>query len=114
MNTVALVRDALRRFLPLVIGGPAIITLVAQPARAASLEDYYRTMMTVHACELIVDEGQWERLTLAIEEKISSTNASSDTVDGIFERVGDEMRDNLEAYCSDNADDATAVLSNLT
>jgi hypothetical protein len=92
-----------------------VVAFSAAPAgaSAATLEDYYRTMMTIRACEMVITEEDWDRLTSAIEDRISNTDTSSESVNGIFQQVGNEMRDNLEAYCADNTAAATAVLADL-
>ena len=82
-------------------------------ASAATLEDYYRTMMTIRACEMVITEEDWNKLTSAIEERIASNDTSSESVNGIFQQVGNEMRDNLENYCADNTAAASAVIADL-
>ena len=91
----------------------AALSAVPSGASAAALEDYYRTMMTIRACEMVITEEDWDRLTSTIEDRISNTDTSSESVNGIFQQVGNEMRDNLEAYCAANVADATAVLADL-
>ncbi len=91
----------------------AAFATVPTGASAATLEVYYRTMMTIRACEMVITEEDWDRLTSTIEDRISNTDTSSESVNGIFQQVGDEMRDNLEAYCAANTADATAVLADL-
>ena len=91
------------------------VALAAAPnsATAATLEDYYRTIMTIRACEMVITEEDWDKLTSAVEEKVANNDTSSETVNGIFQQVGNEMRDNLENYCADNTAAASAVIADL-
>ena len=70
--------------------------------------------MTIRGCEMVVSEEDWENLTVEIEQTVSGTGASSDAVNGIFDSIKSEMSVDLEAYCTDHADDVAEVLSDLS
>jgi phage-related minor tail protein len=105
--------DKLITPLVLVAGATLAMGAFATSAAAASLANLYETMMTIRACEIVVTEEDWEKLTVEIEQMVSQTNASSDSVNGIFDDIKSEMSVNLETYCTDHADEVTVVLNSL-
>jgi hypothetical protein len=97
----------------LVAGTTLALSSFSTAAYAVSLDELYTTMMTIRGCETVVSEEDWENLTFAIEQTVSNSGASSDTVNGIFDDIKSQMSADLAAYCTDHADDVTAVLEAL-
>lgn len=105
--------DKLITPLVLVAGATLAMTAFSAPAAAVSLDDLYTTMMTIRGCEMTVTEEDWENLTVEIEQAVSITSASSETVNGIFDEIKSQMSVDLPAYCADHADDVAQVLADL-
>ncbi|WP_162914283.1 hypothetical protein [Taklimakanibacter lacteus] len=83
------------------------------PARAESLETYYKVLIAVRKCELSVDEVQLSKLQDIIETRVTNTDASSDTINDIFDNIAADIGDDTPAFCTAYTDTALSVLENL-
>lgn len=85
----------------------------ANAASAATLDDYYKTLMTVKTCELEVAEDDMGALQTAIESKVIATGASSETISAIFTDLSNSMGEDVASYCSAEAALALEVIDAL-
>lgn len=87
--------------------------LSAIPARAETLETYYKVLIAVRKCELSVDEAQLSKLQDIIETSVTNTDASSDSIDGIFDNIAADIGGDTPAFCADYSDTALSILATL-
>jgi hypothetical protein len=87
--------------------------LSSAPAQATSLTTYYKTLIAVRKCELPVEDDDVAKLQEAIENKVTALDASSDTINSIFDDLAAEVGTDTEAFCSDFGDEALEILSQL-
>lgn len=85
----------------------------AAPAQAESLETYYKVLIAVRKCELTVDEVQLSKLQDIIETRVTNTDASSDTINDIFDNIAADIGSDTPAFCSAYSDTAFSILANL-
>jgi hypothetical protein len=72
-------RESIRRRCITVGIGVAVAVAACPLAHATTLTDYYKTLMAVRKCELVVEDESIAKLQAAIENKVTSVDASSDT-----------------------------------
>lgn len=85
----------------------------AVPARAETLATYYKVLIAVRKCELSVDETQLGRLQDIIETRVTNTDASSDTINSIFDEIASDIGDDTPAFCAAYGDTALSILQSL-
>jgi hypothetical protein len=96
------------------IAAAAIACLAgANAASAATLDDYYKTLMTVKTCELEVAEDDMGALQTAIENKVIATGASSETINAIFTGLNNAIGEDVASYCAAEAAAALEVIDAL-
>jgi hypothetical protein len=83
------------------------------PARAETLETYYKVLIAVRKCELSVDETQLSKLQDIIETRVTNTDASSETIDSIFDNIATDIGGDTPAFCADYSDTALTILATL-
>lgn len=88
------------------IGGTA-------PAHAETLNTYYKVLIAVRKCELSVEEGQLSRLQEIIENRVTDTDASSDTINNIFDDIAADIGTDTPAFCADYSGTALSILATL-
>ena len=95
--------------------GAAVLALLigAAPASAATLNIYYKTLMTVKTCELTVSEEAMGSLQTAIENKVTDIGASSDTIDAIFTSLNAAIGSDVAGYCAAESSAALVVIGGL-
>jgi hypothetical protein len=93
----------------------AVIALLtgANVASAATLDDYYKALMTVKTCELEVAEDDMGALQTAIENKVIATGASSETINAIFTDLNNAIGEDIASYCAAEAAAALEVIDTL-
>lgn len=91
----------------------AVMT-AASPAGATTLSTYYKTLMAVRKCELTVEEEDMAKLHEAIENKVTNIEATSDTINGIFESIATEIGDDTAQFCTDYSATALVVIQDLS
>lgn len=85
----------------------------AAPAQAETLTTYYKVLIAVRKCELSVDEGQLARLQEIIENRVTDTDASSDTINSVFDDIAADIGNDTPAFCADYSGTALAILATL-
>jgi hypothetical protein len=85
----------------------------AQPAQAESLNTYYKVLIAVRKCELSVEETQLSRLQEIIENRVTDTDASSETIDAIFDEIAADIGTDTPAFCAAYGDTAISILATL-
>jgi hypothetical protein len=85
----------------------------ANAASAATLSDYYKTLMTVKTCELEVAEDDVGALQTAIENKVIATGASSETIGAIFTNLSAAIGEDVASYCAAETAAALEVIDAL-
>jgi hypothetical protein len=91
----------------------AAFILYAGSASAATLNTYYRALITVKTCELEVSEDAMGSLQTAIENKVTETGASSGTINAIFVSLNTEIGGDAASYCSAQSEAALEVINAL-
>lgn len=85
----------------------------AQPAQAESLNTYYKVLIAVRKCELSVEETQLARLQEIIENRVTDTDASSETINAIFDEIAADIGTDTPAFCAAYSDTAISILATL-
>lgn len=85
----------------------------AVPARAETLNTYYKVLIAVRKCELSVDETQLARLQEIIENRVTDTDASADTINAIFDEIAADIGSDTPAFCAAYSDTALSILATL-
>jgi hypothetical protein len=85
----------------------------AAPAQAETLNTYYKVLIAVRKCELTVDEVQLARLQDIIENRVTDTDASSATIDAIFDEIAADIGSDTQAFCTDYSETALSILATL-
>jgi len=83
------------------------------PAQAETLNTYYKVLIAVRKCELSVDETQLARLQEIIENRVTDTDASADTINAIFDQIASEIGTDTPAFCADYSETALSILATL-
>jgi uncharacterized protein YoxC len=83
------------------------------PALAETLNTYYKVLIAVRKCELSVDETQLARLQEIIENRVTDTDASSDTINAIFDQIAAEIGNDTPTFCTAYSDTALSILASL-
>jgi hypothetical protein len=83
------------------------------PAQAETLNTYYKVLIAVRKCELDVDETQLGRLQEIIENRVTDTDASSDTINAIFDDIAADIGSDTQAFCTDYSETALSILASL-
>lgn len=83
------------------------------PAQAETLSTYYKVLIAVRKCELNVDEMQLAELQDIIENRVTDTDASSDTIDAIFDEIAADIGTDTQVFCADYSETALSILANL-
>lgn len=92
----------------------ALVFLIASgPASAATLNTYYKTLMTVKTCELSVSEDAMGALQAAIENKVTDIGASSETINDIFTDLNAAIGDDVAGYCAAESSAALEIIGTL-
>lgn len=95
----------------------ALVTLTfitwTTPAEAETLNTYYKVLIAVRKCELSVDEAQLARLQEIIENRVTDTDASSDTINAIFDQIASDIGSDTPAFCAAYSDTALSILATL-
>jgi hypothetical protein len=91
----------------------AVFLIGSGPVSAATLDTYYKTLMTVKTCELEVSEDAMGSLQAAIENKVTETEASSETINAIFTSLNAAIGDNVAEYCEAESPAALEILNAL-
>ena len=109
------------------LGACAIGGLPATAANAATLEQLYRTQMTLRKCKpapeakaeeqtaptLVASKEKAGKLNSAIEEQVAFTNAGDGDFDAIFNRLNREVASDVAAFCTASVPVAQDVLASL-
>lgn len=90
----------------------ALLT-ISGPASAATLNTYYKTLMTVKTCELPVSEDAMGALQTAIENKVTDLGASSETINEIFADLNAAIGDDVVGYCAAESSAALEIIGTL-
>lgn len=89
----------------------------AMPAQAdnqaESLETYYKVLIAVRKCELSVEEDQLGKLQDLIETRVTNTDASSDTINDIFDNIAADIGSDTPTFCAAYSETALSILANL-
>lgn len=85
----------------------------AVPARAETLNTYYKVLIAVRKCELEVDETQLARLQEIIENRVTDTDASADTINAIFDEIAADIGSDTPAFCAAYSGTALSILATL-
>ncbi len=88
------------------IGGTA-------PAQAETLTTYYKVLLAVRKCELSVDDEHLARLQEIIENRVTDTDASSETINDIFDDLAADIGTDTQSFCTDYSGTAIAILETL-
>jgi hypothetical protein len=91
----------------------AVFMGTAAPAGAETLNTYYKTLIAVRKCELSVDEIQLAKLQEIIENRVTDTDASSDTINAVFDQIAAEIGDDTPAFCAAYSETALSLLATL-
>ncbi len=83
------------------------------PARAETLNTYYKVLIAVRKCELSVDEMQLAKLQEIIENRVTDTDASADTINAIFDEIAADIGSDTPAFCTAYSDTALSILATL-
>ena len=83
------------------------------PARAETLNTYYKSLITVRKCELSVDDAQLAKLQEIIENRVTATDASSNAINEIFDQVTAEIGSDTPAFCATYSATALSLLASL-
>lgn len=86
---------------------------VSAPAQAETLSTYYKVLIAVRKCELSVEEMQLSRLQDIIENRVTDTDTSSDTINNIFDEIARDIGNDTPTFCADYSDTALAILQSL-
>lgn len=84
-----------------------------QPARAETLHTYYKVLIAVRKCELSVEEEQLAHLQEIIENRVTDTDASSETINSIFDEIAADIGTDTPAFCTAYGDTALSILATL-
>jgi hypothetical protein len=106
-------RGSISRLCLSVLFGASVTASAFPVAHAFTLSQYYKTLMAVRKCELVVEDEAVANLQAAIENKVTSVEASSDTLNGIFDELAAEIGDDTEAFCTDFGGEALEILNQL-
>lgn len=85
----------------------------AVPAQAETLETYYKVLIAVRKCELTVEETQLAHLQEIIENRVTDTDASSETIDAVFNNIAADIGTDTPAFCAAYGDTALSILATL-
>lgn len=86
---------------------------VGTPAQAETLTTYYKVLIAVRKCELSVEEVQLARLQDIIENRVTDTDTSTDTINGIFDEIARDIGSDTPAFCAAYGDRALEILQSL-
>lgn len=86
---------------------------VSAPAQAETLSTYYKVLIAVRKCELSVEEIQLARLQDIIENRVTDTDTSTDTINSIFDGIAQDIGSDTPAFCAAYSDTALAILQSL-
>jgi hypothetical protein len=84
-----------------------------QPAQAETLSTYYKVLIAVRKCGLSVEEEHLARLQEIIENRVTDTDASSDTINAIFDEIAADIGSDTPAFCAAYSDTALSILATL-
>jgi hypothetical protein len=87
--------------------------LCAGPASAETLSTYYKTLMTVKTCELEASEDAMGSLQAAIENKVTEIEASSETINAIFDDLNAAVSGDTTEYCAAESAAALEIINAL-
>lgn len=85
----------------------------AAPARTETLTTYYKVLIAVRKCELAVDDLQLARLQEIIENRVTDTDASSDTINAIFDNIAADIGSDTPTFCAAYSESALSILATL-
>jgi hypothetical protein len=85
----------------------------AQPAHAETLHTYYKVLIAVRKCELSVEEEQLAHLQEITENRVIDTDASSETINAIFDEIAADIGTDTPAFCTAYSDTALSILATL-
>lgn len=83
------------------------------PAKAESLATYYKVLIAIRKCELSVEELQLARLQDIIENRVTDTDTSTETINSIFDGIAQDIGSDTPAFCASYSDTALSVLQSL-
>jgi hypothetical protein len=83
------------------------------PARAETLNTYYKVLIAVRKCELSVDETQLAKLQEIIENRVTDTDASADTINAIFDQIAADIGNDTPTFCTAYSETALSILATL-
>jgi len=83
------------------------------PAHAETLATYYKVLIAVRKCELSVEEVQLARLQDIIENRVTDTDTSSDSINNIFDEIAQDIGSDTPAFCAAYSDTALTILQSL-
>lgn len=85
----------------------------AAPAQAESLSTYYKVLIAVRKCELAVEDVQLARLQDIIENRVTDTDTSTDSINSIFDEIARDIGSDTQAFCASYSETALAILQSL-
>ncbi len=91
----------------------AAFLIGAAPASAVTLSTYYKTLMTVKTCELPVSEDAMGALQAVIENTVTETEATSETINAIFTNLNAAVGGDIVEYCEAESAAALEVINAL-
>lgn len=86
---------------------------VSAPAQAETLSTYYKVLIAVRKCELSVEDVQLARLQDIIENRVTDTDTSSDTINNIFDGIAQDIGSDTPAFCAAYSETALEILATL-
>jgi hypothetical protein len=87
--------------------------LLAAPANAGSLADYYRTMYTMKFCHVVAEGDDEQSISVAVEQEMTDQEATSEDIAPIFDELNAEYNADPEAFCQNNTQEAQHVLDQV-